>query len=91
MRSRLIRILRPYIESLPSVKRVLSDYDLKLDRSQHSLARWLPQVIRPELRQLTIAVTAHCNLRCQGCGYGRHFMSGHQLSLQEIRDALGKH
>jgi molybdenum cofactor biosynthesis enzyme MoaA len=83
-----MRILRPYLESRPSVKRFLRDSDLKLDRSQHSIARWLPQVIHPEPRQLTIAVTAHCNLRCQGCGYGRSFMSGKQLALHEIRDAL---
>jgi MoaA/NifB/PqqE/SkfB family radical SAM enzyme len=88
MRSRVMRVLRPHLDRRPAIKAVLKDYDLKLSRAQHSIARWVPSVIRPEPRQLTIAVTAHCNLRCLGCGYGRDFMRGHSLSLQLTREIL---
>jgi cyclic pyranopterin phosphate synthase len=35
-----------------------------------------------------VAVTAHCNLRCIGCRYGRDFMPGAQLSWEMARDLL---
>lgn len=51
--------------------------------------RWLttlggvwPELIHAETEKITIAITAHCNLRCQGCRYGRDFMPGAQLPLE---------
>ena len=45
--------------------------------SQRMLTRagtiW-PGMIRANTEKLTIAITAHCNLRCKGCNYGRDFM-----------------
>ena len=55
---------------------------------RHSVAHWVPTVIQPQPRQLTIAVTADCNLRCKGCRYGRDFMSGERLSLETVRAVL---
>ncbi|WP_207537889.1 radical SAM protein [Sabulicella rubraurantiaca] len=55
---------------------------------RHSVARWAPGVIQPKPRQLTIAVTADCNLRCKGCRYGRDFMAGERLSFETIRSVL---
>jgi molybdenum cofactor biosynthesis enzyme MoaA len=54
----------------------------------HSVGQWLPSTIRPEPRHLTIAITAHCNLRCIGCGYGRDFMPGQQLPFATVREIL---
>ena len=54
----------------------------------HSLAAIVPGLIRPTPRKLTVAITAHCNLRCTGCRYGRDFMPGHQLSLEMVCDLL---
>lgn len=35
-----------------------------------------------------MAITAHCNLRCQGCRYGRDFMPGSVLPFDIIQTAL---
>ena len=55
---------------------------------QHTLAPFVPQVIQPHARKMTIAVTAYCNLRCVGCRYGRDFMPGQQLSLEMVKTLL---
>jgi cyclic pyranopterin phosphate synthase len=54
----------------------------------HSAAKVFPALIRPRPYLLMIAVTAYCNLRCQGCRYGRDFMHGYQLSWELIRGVL---
>ena len=81
-------MMRPYLTSRPAIKKFLKGYDLRLARTQHSIARWVPSIIHPEPRHLTIAVTAHCNLRCLGCSYGRDFMRGHQLPFEIVCQAL---
>ncbi len=48
----------------------------------------MPALIRPRTRNLTIAITANCNLRCIGCRYGRDFMPSQQLPLDVVRAAL---
>ncbi|MFK7739658.1 MAG: radical SAM/SPASM domain-containing protein [Planctomycetota bacterium] len=52
--------------------------------AQHSLARHAPALIRANTTNLTVAMTARCTHRCQGCLYERGFMAGQQLS----RDVL---
>lgn len=47
-----------------------------------------PAVVRARTEKITIAITAHCNLRCQGCKYGRDFMPGSQLPLDTVRELL---
>ncbi len=44
--------------------------------------------MRPWPRQVTIAVTADCNLRCVGCRYGRDFMPGARLKLEVVRQVI---
>jgi MoaA/NifB/PqqE/SkfB family radical SAM enzyme len=44
-----------------------------------------PSLIRARTEKITIAITAHCNLRCKGCKYGRDFMPGAQLPLETVR------
>lgn len=56
--------------------------------AHHSAAELLPILIRPRTRKMTVAITAHCNLRCVGCRYGRDFMVGHQLSLEMMKTLL---
>jgi cyclic pyranopterin phosphate synthase len=48
----------------------------------------LPVLIRPEPRQIHIAITAQCNQRCIGCRYGREFMAGSELPWPIVRDLL---
>ena len=87
-RSRVIKALRPLLDRHQAVKAVLKYSDLQAARLYHSVGRRLPYIIRPEPRHLTIAITAHCNLRCLGCGYGRDFMAGQQLSFEIVREIL---
>lgn len=47
--------------------------------AHHLAAEAFPFLIRPRPKQLTVAVTAQCNLRCDGCRYGRDFMVGERL------------
>ena len=55
---------------------------------QHSTASVLPQIIQPDPQEIYVTLTADCNLRCQGCRYGREFMHGHQLPWATVRDLL---
>ncbi len=87
-RSELIRMIRPVFENRPEIKSMLHSIDVRVDQVQHAAARYLPAVIRPAPRQLTVALTASCNLRCVGCRYGRDFMVGKHLPLKLMRDLL---
>lgn len=87
-RSRLVRRLRPVLEDRPALKRALRGLDESLARWKHTLAGRFPALVRPEPRQLTVAITAACNLRCIGCRYGRDFMVGERLSLDLVRTLL---
>ena len=84
--SGLIRFIRPMTDRHPRSLRILRRVDQELGLWRHSAATVLPVVIQPQPRQLTVAVTARCNLRCLGCRYGRDFMQGHQLSLEMVRE-----
>jgi cyclic pyranopterin phosphate synthase len=70
------------------VQRFLSNADISLGLLRHSVAHVLPGVIQPQPRNLTVAITAYCNLRCVGCRYGRDFMPGAQLPWPLVRDLL---
>lgn len=83
-----LRQLLDLLDENSGLRAIAKQADLRAARARHSLAHWAPSVITPRPRQLTIAITAYCNLRCQGCRYGRDFMPGEQLSLATIRDVL---
>lgn len=87
-RSEIIRILRPVFQDRPEIKSMLHGIDVRLDQLQHAAARYLPAVIRLAPRQITVAITASCNLRCVGCRYGRDFMVGKHLPLKLMLDLL---
>jgi MoaA/NifB/PqqE/SkfB family radical SAM enzyme len=83
-RSSIRRLARRHVRT----KQLLLSAEQHLGLVQHTLAQVVPQVIRPRARKLTVAVTAHCNLRCIGCRYGRDSMPGHQLSLAMVQGLL---
>lgn len=89
---RLVSGLRSSVRALvngnPRAKQLLKSTGTQLGLAEHTLAQFLPQLIRPRARKLTIAVTAYCNLRCIGCRYGRDFMPGQQLSLAMVKTLL---
>lgn len=73
---------------MPALKRGLRQIEQGMGLVEHSIGQFVPAIIQPRPRRMTVAVTAHCNLRCTGCRYGRDFMTGEQLSLAEVRDLL---
>ncbi|MCK5945337.1 MAG: radical SAM protein [Planctomycetes bacterium] len=87
-RSRLLRRLKPLLADGSHLKDFLKRQDERLVRWKHHAAERFPSLIRPAPRQLTIAITAACNLRCQGCRYGRDFMLGDRLELDMVRQCL---
>jgi MoaA/NifB/PqqE/SkfB family radical SAM enzyme len=88
LRTRLLRALRPYVASRPTIKKLLVETDASAKLVRHTLAAVAPALIRPVPEQLTVAITAKCNLRCIGCRYGRDFMPNAELPLQIARDLL---
>lgn len=47
-----------------------------------------PSAIRARPHKITMAITAHCNLRCTGCRYGRDFMPGAQMPLEMAQGVI---
>ncbi len=86
--SRAVRSLRPWLRQHPSIKRVARTAEEQLFRWKHDLARSFPALIQPKPRQITIAITAACNLKCRGCRYGRDFMVGERLPLETVLQTL---
>jgi MoaA/NifB/PqqE/SkfB family radical SAM enzyme len=72
----------------PAIKRALIGLDNRAALLRHAAAQAAPWVIHPQVRNLTVAITANCNLRCIGCRYGRDFMSGHQLPWSIVKPLL---
>ena len=82
------RILRPWAARNPGLKRWILDRAVAMRALEHSAAARVPALIRPRTRNLTVAITANCNLRCEGCRYGRDFMPKQELPLHVVRDML---
>lgn len=87
--ARLRQHFKPFLSRHPRLKARLVNIDTDLGKLKHTIAAALPLIIKPQPRNLTIAITAHCNLRCIGCRYGRDFMQGAELPWPVIRDLLG--
>jgi cyclic pyranopterin phosphate synthase len=88
IRTRVRNSVGPLLRKQPWLWDRLIRADLQVEKARHSAARMLPVLIRPEPRNLEVAITAHCNLRCLGCRYGREFMPGSQLPWPIVRDLL---
>lgn len=88
LRSTLRTALGPTLRRVPALWDAARAVDAGVERARHSGARVLPMLIRPEPRQIHIAITAQCNQRCVGCRYGRDFMAGAQLPWPVVRDLL---
>lgn len=81
-------IARSLARSIPAIAPALKAGYRTSERWTSTLAEHWPSVIRARTEKITIAITAHCNLRCQGCRYGRDFMPGAQLPLEVVRALL---
>lgn len=78
-------------DRLPAVRPALKAAYWGRERLVTAMAEAWPSTIRARTERITVAITAHCNLRCVGCKYGRDFMPGSQLPLpifeQLVEDA----
>src|SRR5437762_6047388 len=81
-------LIRTVTRDRPRLKRVLTTAQTRVGLLEHTIAAVIPGIIRPRPRNLTVAITAHCNLRCIGCRYERDFMPGHQLPLEKVKELL---
>lgn len=88
LRASLREVAAPVLKQYPAVWGAARAVDRAVERARHGAARALPVLIRPEPRQIHVAITAHCNQRCLGCRYGRDFMAGEQLPFAVVRDML---
>jgi MoaA/NifB/PqqE/SkfB family radical SAM enzyme len=88
MRTYLRHTLRPMLKQHPSIWQSLIALDATIERGRMAAAAYIPSLVRPAPRNLEIAITSHCNLRCVGCRYGRDFMTGTQLTWAMVRDLL---
>ena len=85
LRSQLAPVLKQHA---PAVWDGIKAVDAGLERARIAVGRHLPVVVRPQARQLDIAITAYCNQRCIGCRYGRDFMPNSQLPWPVARALL---
>ena len=81
-------IARSLAKSVPATAPALKAGYRASERMLSTLAEHWPQIIRARTEKITIAITAHCNLRCQGCKYGRDFMPGAQLPYEIVEQLL---
>lgn len=81
-------LARSLAKSVPATAPALKAGYRASERMLSTVAGNWPSLIRARTEKITIAITAHCNLRCQGCKYGRDFMPGAQLPLQTVRELL---
>jgi len=73
---------------LPAVAPALKAAYRSGERWHGALARNWPGMVRARTEKITIAITAHCNLRCKGCRYGRDFMPGSILPYALVEGLL---
>ena len=74
LRSKIRRAVGQMIPKDAGIRNVLKSIDNGVQNTMHSLGEHLPILIRPQAEEIFISLTAHCNLRCIGCKYGRDFM-----------------
>ena len=86
LRSQLYDVVAPTLRKFPKLKQAAIEADKRIELLRHTAADYFPQVIQPNTRSLTVAITAYCNLRCIGCRYGRDFMPNAQLPWELARD-----
>jgi cyclic pyranopterin phosphate synthase len=73
---------------VPSVGPALKAVYRSGERWHGALAQSWPALVRARTEKITVAITAHCNLRCQGCRYGRDFMPGSILPYRIVEELL---
>jgi len=76
------------IPFIKKTKKMLHVIEKKRMNFKHAIAQNFPKIIDADIETVSIALTSKCNLRCQGCSYGREFMPKEQLSLEKVKELL---
>lgn len=84
----LAAVARRIARTVPATAPLLKSGYRASERALTTIGGVWPDVIRANTEKITIAITAHCNLRCKGCNYGRDFMPGAQLPLALYADLI---
>jgi MoaA/NifB/PqqE/SkfB family radical SAM enzyme len=71
-----------------ALRQQLVDGETLYEMVRNPLAAVLPSIITPSPKFLTIAITAKCNLRCEGCLYGREYMPGSELPTPVVKSVI---
>ena len=71
-----------------SIRQKLVNLETTYEMFRNVAGRAVPALITPSPKYLTIAITARCNLRCQGCLYGRGYMAEAELPTEKVVAAL---
>lgn len=79
---------REVARALPATAPALKSMQITGERLQGRLSQVWPSLVRARTEKITIAITAHCNLRCTGCRYGRDFMPGSILPYELVEGIL---
>jgi len=83
----LVKKLKARVTS-DSARRSLVNLETKYEMARNIAALAVPSLITPSPKFLTIAITAKCNLRCEGCLYGRGYMNGSELPTEMVLSVL---
>ncbi len=75
----------PFLKQIAKGVRNAESYRLSL---VHGIADVYPNIIKADVRYVFLAITSQCNLRCDGCDYGREFMPKESLDLESIKTIL---
>lgn len=81
------RVVRSRVHNATAL-RWLHAGETALELLRNSASSILPIPVGPSPRNLTVAITAKCNLRCVGCRYGRDYMPGHELTTGTVKELL---
>lgn len=84
---RVARLIRERVHS-PRLRKWLGLAESSFELIRNSASGLIPALIAPSPRNLTVATTAKCNLRCFGCRYGRDYMVGHELPTKMVKRLL---
>ncbi len=81
-------VARKFADIFPATAPLLKSCYRASERLLTSAGEIWTGFIRAQTEKITVAITAHCNLRCKGCKYGRDFMPGAQLPLSIYRELI---
>jgi cyclic pyranopterin phosphate synthase len=84
----LQRTGRMVAKQVPAFAPALKAVAQSASRLRSSIESTWPALVRARTEKITIAITAHCNLRCMGCRYGRDFMPGSVLPTDLVYGVL---